>query len=798
MIVEQSTVDVLKHDFTGKYTYDDEGHWHICERDNCEQTDAKDGHSYDTDDCAKDAACGCGYVKPAGEHSWDAGKVTTDPTCEDEGVKTYTCIICSVPRIESVSATGHKYGNWTKVDETKHQHVCVNDSTHVETADHSWDDGVITTQPTQTAAGVRTYTCAHCGGTKTETVPATGSAAQTVCAPKGILSMVQTGMSIKIGMDAPEDMSNIDYFKLGFYDSTNKAASLMTGITCPKDHLYFYVTRDKFDTAYTYDKVEITAVANAGYTDAVWTGDVSVVHTEKTPVATYTYASTYSQLNIFFETATPGFYHIGVKDNGTLIENDSAYGFTADDGMSVMRTAIDSEVAAIKAGTAKVYVTGWNVAELVQVDGDWSLTITTYPETEASMREPEPEEPAQVGTVTFTNSNGLVMLNWVTESAPETITDYQNFFIQVSSDGGETWSELGGMDKRYVTAENSTTFLNPDLEAGTYNKLRIICRTYYPTYGDSTWFEADCNVTVSTQPGTATATITPTAEEGYYSIAVTGLTYDRQSVGSVEFAIEDPDLGAGSSCSTIQGTADQWTTNDQNIPNGSYRIREYHDIVCDGSTCSFTIYEGTWLKCIEEESATSVYWTSDGKLGWTSVADASRYRVSVYEGETAEGTAVLTRTPTATSYNMQNIVMTLAEESAVTYSIKVEALDSSSNVLSEVGTLNGAIAVTVAGTAADYTFTVGEDNKTYTMTIAEGTPDGPRTMFWTSADGASEYNILNEYTALTSTYTRTNDFADGDTVKLRIFSSSALNNDSTVWSVTLTPTSTKTYTAPPQ
>ncbi len=93
-------------------------------------------------------ACGLVYneVIPAtGEHLWDDGTVTTAPTCVDEGVKTFNCIMCNdATKTEPIAATG----------------------------EHSWDDGVETTAPTCETAGVKTYTCAACGETKTEDIPA--------------------------------------------------------------------------------------------------------------------------------------------------------------------------------------------------------------------------------------------------------------------------------------------------------------------------------------------------------------------------------------------------------------------------------------------------------------------------------------------------------------------------------------------------------------------------------------------------------------------------------------------------
>ena len=41
--------------------------------------------------------------------------------------------------------------------------------------EHAWDDGVVTTEPTATEEGEKTFTCANCGETKIEAIPATGA-----------------------------------------------------------------------------------------------------------------------------------------------------------------------------------------------------------------------------------------------------------------------------------------------------------------------------------------------------------------------------------------------------------------------------------------------------------------------------------------------------------------------------------------------------------------------------------------------------------------------------------------------
>ena len=45
---------------------------------------------------------------PATGHKWDDGVITTAATCENAGVKTYTCTVCHETKTEAVEATGHK------------------------------------------------------------------------------------------------------------------------------------------------------------------------------------------------------------------------------------------------------------------------------------------------------------------------------------------------------------------------------------------------------------------------------------------------------------------------------------------------------------------------------------------------------------------------------------------------------------------------------------------------------------------------------------------------------------------
>ena len=166
-------------------------------------------------------------VIPATGHSWNKGEVTTAPTCENAGVKTYTCTVCNETKTEAIDATGHtsvevpeKPATCTEAGHTAGTKCSVCDAIlsgmeeipatgHTEVIDaakaptctetgltegkhcsvcheilvaqeeipakgHSWDKGVITTSPTCSDAGVKTYTCTVCSETKTEVLDATG------------------------------------------------------------------------------------------------------------------------------------------------------------------------------------------------------------------------------------------------------------------------------------------------------------------------------------------------------------------------------------------------------------------------------------------------------------------------------------------------------------------------------------------------------------------------------------------------------------------------------------------------
>ena len=106
------------------------------------------------------------------EHVWGEGEVTTQPTETEDGVRTFTCE-CGKTKTAVEPALGHTHAQTTTYayDETNHWFVCAcaDADTKYEVAEHVWDEGEVTTQPSYLEAGVKTYTCV-CGKTKTEEI----------------------------------------------------------------------------------------------------------------------------------------------------------------------------------------------------------------------------------------------------------------------------------------------------------------------------------------------------------------------------------------------------------------------------------------------------------------------------------------------------------------------------------------------------------------------------------------------------------------------------------------------------
>lgn len=118
---------------------------------------------------------------PALGHSFGDGAITKEPSCNDNGLKTYTCVRCGETKTESIPAIGHVWDDGiitvTPALESRgiKTYTCKTcgetRSEELPALENDWDDGVITTPPTCTETGIKTYTCRNTGQTRTEELP---------------------------------------------------------------------------------------------------------------------------------------------------------------------------------------------------------------------------------------------------------------------------------------------------------------------------------------------------------------------------------------------------------------------------------------------------------------------------------------------------------------------------------------------------------------------------------------------------------------------------------------------------
>lgn len=93
----------------------------------------------------------------------------TKATCTEDGKATFKCECGdTVVRVVEV-APGHKATTYESVDSNTHKTTCET-CKEVVVSNHNWDAGVVATEATCSATGVKKYTCADCKATMNETI----------------------------------------------------------------------------------------------------------------------------------------------------------------------------------------------------------------------------------------------------------------------------------------------------------------------------------------------------------------------------------------------------------------------------------------------------------------------------------------------------------------------------------------------------------------------------------------------------------------------------------------------------
>ena len=139
------------HNYGSEWSYDDNGHWHICR--------------------------GCNRSGESEPHAYDEGVVTVEPTEETEGERTYTCTVCGQQRTEPIAPLSHTHimNDGYSSDETGHWLTCAKCDEKIDFSSHISDGGIVTKEPTAAEDGEKTYSCTICGYViRTEVLPASG------------------------------------------------------------------------------------------------------------------------------------------------------------------------------------------------------------------------------------------------------------------------------------------------------------------------------------------------------------------------------------------------------------------------------------------------------------------------------------------------------------------------------------------------------------------------------------------------------------------------------------------------
>ena len=122
---------------------------------------------------------------PEHEHIWDAGCVTLEATCVNEGQITYSCAVCGTLRVEALPMTDHvvetrgyrepgcTYGGYSGDQVCVYCGTLIAKGTETEPAGHSWGEGLVIHQASCVSEGQLIHTCTKCGKIQMETIPMT-------------------------------------------------------------------------------------------------------------------------------------------------------------------------------------------------------------------------------------------------------------------------------------------------------------------------------------------------------------------------------------------------------------------------------------------------------------------------------------------------------------------------------------------------------------------------------------------------------------------------------------------------
>ncbi len=244
-----------KHEFSDEWSTDETCHWHACTAKKHTDTTEKLPHEFND------------------------GAVTTEPTEETEGVRTFTCKTCGysyTKKIEVLPHT-HKYdmNAWVNTEESGHYRptTCGHADKTKDFAAHTFDEGVVTKPEGYGVVGEKTFTCTKCGYEKKVTIDALGAKDNEIKLADGKT------------LGKTYDRQMIAITKADFAIEGNREPALMFKVKGADDNTYT-ATAPTNVGEYT---VKVSAEATAEWKAATKTFDFAIAKKELTGAATKEY-----------------------------------------------------------------------------------------------------------------------------------------------------------------------------------------------------------------------------------------------------------------------------------------------------------------------------------------------------------------------------------------------------------------------------------------------------------------------------------------------------------------------------
>lgn len=177
-----------EHDISGQMEKDENEHWYYCSKVGCYMRIDLAAHVYDNE-CDIDCNV-CGYIripphqfKPewrgSQEGHWQVCALcnaeseilphTPGEPATDENPQ--LCTDCHY-WLQWPLSHEHTFGDAWEHDEDGHWQICEECLGNSESQAHTWDEGTVILQPTETEEGIKKYVCTVCGQEKQEHIPA--------------------------------------------------------------------------------------------------------------------------------------------------------------------------------------------------------------------------------------------------------------------------------------------------------------------------------------------------------------------------------------------------------------------------------------------------------------------------------------------------------------------------------------------------------------------------------------------------------------------------------------------------